>query len=295
MRKPVLAILVFITLAGISIPTFGQITETPWTWLGTANSGGFDAYYNRNVTAYATGAQAVLMVTIKNTEGTTIDITKVWVTFDWGASYVSTQVNATTGKITLKSNEFRVVSINFTVPDVSVASNLYTHSYTVTANFTGGLPLYIGSQNDFAIYSPDQAAAMDLKRIVNSYPSLFANFSVTTMSAQAQILWNEATNETATADRYYEQGNFATAKQSYSNALNDKNQAFAAEQSYLTMLQDLQTQRTQAEIRYLDAWTSFFNGLSTMWVLFGIGWVLLGLGYIVKWLRKRPEPQTATA
>jgi hypothetical protein len=115
------------------------------------------------------------------------------------------------------------------------------------------------------------------------------------ISAQAQILWNQATNETATAYRDYTEGNFAAAEQGFSNALNDKNQAFAAEQSYLTSLQSLQTQQTQAGINYLNALTSFFNGLSTMWVLFGIGWVLLSIGYIVKWLHKRPEPQTATA
>lgn len=282
--------MVVITLAGASIPAFGKITETPWTWLGTSYSG-FDAYYNRTVNAYETGTQAVLMVTIKNTEGVQINVTKAMVTFDWGASYVSTQVNATTGKITLNSGDFRVVFINFTVPDVSVASNLYTHSYTITVNFTGGSPPYVGYQNNFAVYSPDQATAMNLARIVDSYPALTFN----NMSAQAQILWNEAANETASANRYYRQGDFSAASQSYSNALNDKNEAFEDEQSYLTTLQSLQTQQTQAEISYLNAMTSFFNGLSTMWVLFGIGWVLLSIGYIVKWLHKRPEPQTATA
>jgi hypothetical protein len=204
---------------------------------------------------------------------------------------VSTEVNATTtGRITMRNGEIRVIFINFTVPDISVASNLYTHSYVITANFTGGVPPYTTSGNNFAVYSVDQADAMNLADIIASFPQ-----PSSWQSAQAQILANEAENETATAARYYQQGNFGAAKQSYNNALNDLNQAWSVEQSYLTTLQDLQIQQTQAEIRNLDAMTSFFNGLSTMWVLFGIGWVLLGLGYIVKWLRKRPEPQTATA
>jgi hypothetical protein len=288
MKKSILAITAFVLLALVSIPAYSSISGT--TWLGTAFRG-TDTYYSQDIVAYRTGSTAVLKVTVTNTEGTAINLTKVWVTFDWGASYVSTEVNATaTGRITIRNGEIRVIFINFTVPDISVASNLYTHSYVITANFTGGLPPYTTSGNNFAIYSTDQADAMNLADIIASFPQ-----PSSWQSAQAQILVNEAKNETATAARYYQQGNFGTAKQSYNNALNDLNQAWNVEQSYLTTLQDLQIQQTQAQIRSLDAMTSFFNGLSTMWVLFGIGWVLLGLGYIVKWLRKRPEPQIATA
>jgi len=285
MRKSILAIAALALLALISIPAYANITSR--TWLGTTYSGR-DNYYNRDVFAYKTGTTAILAVTVRNTEGTTINLTKVWVTFDWGKSYTSVQVNATTGKITLRNNELRVIFINFTVPDVSVASNLYTHSYTITANFTGGVPPYTMFGDDFAVYSQDQADAMNLAMIIDSFPT------TSWQSAQARILSNKADNETATAQRYYREGDFGLAKARYNAALNYLNQAWDAEDSYLTMLQDLQIQQTQAQIRSLDAMTSFFNGLSTMWVLFGIGWVLLGIGYIIKYLRaKRPEAPAA--
>lgn len=312
MSKPILAITALVLFVLVSIPAYADITSH--TWLGSFYSG-YDGYYNGNVVAYQSGSTAVLQVTVQNNKpsGSNISVTKVYLTFDWGSTYASSQVSASNSTL-ITNGASHTFGINFTVPDVSLASNLYIHSYTIFADYNYKNPLNTSQTiftryqsslfDDFAVYSPDQAVAMELNRTVQSYPPLiFSSFSnikinnVTfgSISAQAQILWNEAANETATAYRYYTEGNFAAAKQSFSNALNDKNQAFATEQSYLTTLQDLQTQQIQAEIRNLDAWTSFFNGLSTMWVLFGIGWVLLSLGYIVKWLRKRPEPQTATA
>lgn len=285
MRKSVVAITALALLALMTIPVFAGIDGA--TWLGSIPIQGIDDYYGQGVIAYRTGTTAALIVTVRNTEGPTINVTGVWVTFDWGSTYASTQVSET-NKMALTNGQSFVFFINFTVPSTSVASNLYVHSYVITANFTGGAPPYTRSGDSFAVYSADQADFQNLRSIVTLYP-------VTTFeSKQAQILWNQAANETATANRYYEAGNFAAAKQSMSNALNDKNQAWSVEESYLTMLQDLQIQQVQAQIRSLDAMTSFFNGLSTMWVLFGIGWVLLGIGYIVKYLRaKRTEAPAA--
>jgi len=298
MRKSILAITALALLALMSIPAYADITGH--TWLGTAFSG-HDDYYNASVNAYATGSTAVLTVTVQNNRplGSNISITRVYVTFDWGSTYASTQMN-TTNSILITNGVSRTFYINFTVPDISVASNLYVHAYTIFADYnyknvtnpsqTISTRYQSTLYQDFAVFSPDQAAAMNLADVIDTFPT-----PSTWESAQAQILANEADNETATAFRYYEQGNFAQAKQSFTTALNDLNQAWSAEQSYLTMLQDLDIQRTQAEIGSLNAMTSFFNGLSTMWVLFGIGWVLLGIGYIIKWLRKRPEPQPATS
>ena len=313
MRKsfllPVAALVLFVL---VSIPAYGDIASH--TWLGAFYSG-YDGYYNRNVVAYQSGSIAVLEVTVQNNRPSpsNISVTRVYSTFDWGSTYNSSQVSASNSAL-ITNGASHTFSINFTVPNVSVASNLYLHSYTIFADYN-----YKNQSNtsqiiftryqsslfdDFAVYSSDQASAVDLNRTIQSYPPLvfssFSNIKINNMtfgsiSAQAEILWNEASNETASAYRYYTEGNFAAAEQSFSNALNDKNQAFAAEQSYLTSLQSLQTQQTQAETSYLNALTSFFNGISTMWVLLGIGWVLLSIGYIVKWLHKRPEPQTATA
>ena len=291
-------------LAMTLIPTRADIPSTGLTWLGTTYSG-IDPYYDQSATVYAyrTGTTAVLAVAVTNASSiigasNVINVTYVGITFDWGQTFNSTQVSKTSPVAV--GSAVRVIFVNFTVPDTTTASNLYRHYYTVTVDYTSASRTnssqilrgsYSRSAQDFVVYSDDQADAMNLKNIVDNYPQL--SFSSTNASAQAQILWNDAANETATANRYYAEGDFAGAEQCYSNALSDKNQAWSTEQSYLTMLEDLQTQVIQAQISKTNAMTSFLNGLSTMWVLFGIGWVLLSMGYIIKWLRRRPEPQTA--
>jgi tetratricopeptide (TPR) repeat protein len=138
--------------------------------------------------------------------------------------------------------------------------------------------------DDFVVYSSDQAAAMDLLRIINSFPA------PTWQSAQAAILANMAENETGSGSAYYSEGNFTRAEQCYSTALSDLNTALSDEQSYQTTLQDLHAGNMSARNAYVNAWASFFNGFSTLWVLLGIGWVLISIGYIIKVMRtRRPE------
>jgi len=293
-RKSVLAITALALLALISIPVYADITSPQW--LGTAFSG-VDPYYDQSVTVYAyrEGTTAVLALTVDNDRSYNITVTRVYIKFDWGSTYYSVQVNST-NTVVLAPPDMKLFFINFTVPDISVATNTFRHYYTLYADFNYRNPSntsqiistnYHQSSQDFVVFSSDQADARDLANILSTYPT------TSWESVQAQILANKMVNETAAAGRYYAQGNFAAAKQHYSMALNYRNQAWDAEDSYLTMLQDLQIQRTQAEIRNLDAMTSFFNGLSTMWVLFGIGWVLLGIGYIVKYLRAKREAPAA--
>jgi hypothetical protein len=300
MRKSVLALTALILVAVVLIPTYGEVTAIQW--IGTANSGpAHDDYYgDGDIVAYVGGNTAILAVTVRHSNATAaggLNVTRVYVSFDWGQTYASTQASTTSPVIINRFGDTRVFFINFTVP--ADVSNLYRHSYSVYADYaflnaTGAIkrgtyaPYFA---NDFVVYSTDQADAVNLKNIYDSYPSVY--FS--NMSAQAMILVRQAENESSTGDRYYQMGNFAAAKQSYSNAVSDLNLALSDEQAYLTMLQDLQTSKIQADINTENAMTSFLNGLSTMWVLFGIGWVLLSIGYIVKWLRKRPESQPATA
>lgn len=294
MKKTIIAITALAVLALMLVPAYADITGH--TWLGTTYTGP-DGYYNAaNIVAYQGGSTAVLQVTIQSPFAYNISVTRVYVTFDWGLTYNSTQVS-TSNSTQILTGASRSFIVSFTVPNTTQASNLYLHSYTIFANYNFKNPanttqtISTRFQTDlftnFAVYSSDQATDMDMSQTLASYPS------ITFESAQAQILMNEALNETATANRYYSEGNFAGAGQHYSNALSDKSLAWSDEQAYQSMQQDLQTSQIQAEVNSMNAMTSFFNGLSTMWVLFGIGWVLLSIGYIVKWLRKRPEPQPA--
>lgn len=286
MKKPLFAIVVALTILVLA-PAHAAVTRSDPPWLGTTFRG-VDDYYGVYVYAYTEGDNAVLSIKVRNDKAFSVNVTSVYVTFDWGLNYTSTQVNAT-NPLTLKSLETRAFFIEFEVPDTSVASNLYTHSYTVVARYsypnatdpTKKISEYYELfAEDFVVYSADQADAVDLARVITGYiPTSPSSWQ----SAAAKIFWNKAWKEINTAKEYYRQGDFFSAKQHYTNALNYVDQGWAAEETYQTTQQELQIQMTQAQIRSLDAMANFFNGLSMMWMLFGVGIILFGIGYIVKW------------
>jgi len=287
MRK-ILFVAVIFALAMITLtPVYAGVTRSDPPWLGTTYRGA-DEYYGVSVYAYEEGDKAVLSLKVTNDKAVSINVTSVYVSFDWGLNYSSTQVNATR-PLTLKTHETRAFFIEFTVPDTTVASNLYTHAYTIVARYSYPnatdptktiREYYYFFAEDFVVYSADQADAVNYMRIISTYmPSL----STYWQSARAKILWNKASKEVNTAREYYRQGDFYSAKQHFGNALDYVDQGWLAEEEYQTAQQDLQIQRTQAEIKSLEAMANLFNGLSAMWMLFGIGGLLFGIGYIVKW------------
>jgi hypothetical protein len=58
-------------------------------------------------------------------------------------------------------------------------------------------------------------------------------------SVRAQILWNRATNETYSEAEYYRRGDFQAAKEHFSTALDDINQAWNVEETYLMVKEEL--------------------------------------------------------
>ena len=302
MKKPLFVAIVFLLALATLIPVYADITG--WTWLGTTYTG-WDDYHNDYVNAYGSGTTAVLAVTVENEEGHNITVTSVHVNMDWDDTYESTQVSATNPEI-LDDDDVRVFFIDFEVPNTTIASNLFTHSYKIVVEYfyypnetdptvtkTGKYTSPVGE--DLVVYSADQADAVNLMRII-------AEFSQPSPpdwdSVRAQILWNRAMNETCNGEEYYRQGEFPKAKQQFSTALDHINQAWNAEEAYLTIMEELQIRQIEADIRSLDSMSNFFNGLSTMWILFGIGGILFGIGYIVKWTvhaRKHSKPPEASA
>jgi len=286
MKKAILlAAAVSMIVLSALVPAYANITGTKW--LGTTYSG-HDDYYDANVNAYLTGDTAVLAVTVRNAEGFDINITNVHVNFDWEANYTSIQVNATNPEL-MANNEVRMFFINFQVPDTSTASNLYMHAYNVVAEFsypnatmvnqtlTG---YYSDFGDDFVVYSTSQANSRNLLRIIDGFAVPTGGWR----SAKAKVLWQKAQNETSSGQEYYRQGDFQTAEQRFNTALTFINQAWDAEQAYLTVYEELDIQELQASINSMQSMASFFNGLSVMWALFGVAGILFGIGYIVKWL-----------
>jgi hypothetical protein len=109
-------------------------------WLDTAYKGS-DPLLG-TVQAYEEGSTATLKVSVQNTTGETITIKGAKVKFDWtGGEYAATAGNY---PATLANNESGIVTIVFTVPATSVASNLLKHSYTVSVDYDkeGGYKAY---------------------------------------------------------------------------------------------------------------------------------------------------------
>jgi hypothetical protein len=109
-------------------------------WLNTAYKGS-DPLLG-TIQAYEEGSTATLKISIQNTTGETITIKGAKVNFDWtGGEYAATAGNY---PATLANNESGIVTIVFTVPATSVASNLVKHSYTVSVDYDkeGGYKAY---------------------------------------------------------------------------------------------------------------------------------------------------------
>jgi len=299
MKKPLVITIVSLLALATLVPVYADITD--WTWLGTTYTGP-DEYYGDYVNAYESGTTAVLAITVYNMEGHNITVTSVYVNMDWDATHKSTQVS-TTNPETLNHGEVRVFFVDFKVPNSTIVSNLYTHSYTIVVKYffypnasdptvtkTGE---YMEFGDDFVVYSADQADAMNLIGIIGRFspPSPYGWSSV-----RAQILWNRATNETNSGQEYYRRGDFQAAKERFSTALDHINQAWNAEEAYLTVKEELNIRQIEANIKNLDSMANFFNGLSTMWILFGIGGILFSIGYIIKWsvhARRHSKPETS--
>ena len=314
MRKPIFVLLAFILVSAILMPVYADIPTI--AWLGTSNNGQVDRYYGptKLVNAYKEGTTAIAAVTFNDSVqmvditshkivSVSINVTRVYISFGWGLTVNSTQASSTS-PVSLSPSEEYTFFINFTVPSAAKVSNLYVYSYTVYATYEyynvtyhpqtlSGTFSY--SRQNFVVYSTDQAAAVDLNKTISSF--LSAEPPQALQCDQAKILYDMAANETANGDRYYLEGDFTLANQSYSTALNHLNSALSDEQSYQTTLQGLQTGNTSARNAYFNAWASFLNGFSTLWVLLGIGWVLISIGYIIKVMRtRRPEaPSVAPA
>jgi len=260
------------------------------SWLGSFYSWGRDDYYGTSVYGYKENSTAMLLLEVENHLATLMNVSEITVGFDWNTNYTTTL-----GPVALKAGETRFFTTTFTVPNTTVASNLYLHGYTVYVkhvNSTGGLVgtmTYTGGRL-FAVYSKDQADARELSKIISgiSPPDGFN-------STAANLSWAKANNETTIANTLYKQGDFTGAKEHYGKALDYLDQAFTVEQATTGGVQDAQLKMAEAQARSFDAMANYFNGLSNMWVLIGVAAVLFAIGYIIRGLGVlRKSPVVAT-
>ncbi len=255
------------------------------TWTEYKFSGD-DSFYGTEVVAYESGSNAVLYVNVYNDYGAVINVSSVGISLTWGDTFNSTQATKTS-PIVLKKEEYHVFTVTFTVPSTSNVTNFIAWDYTIHVehvNATGdvvdtktrtrgnfGLP-------HFAVYSADQATSRGIAAVIATIPTM------TWESASAGILSKKALNETSVAEYYYMLGQFSDAASHYERALSLIDQAFAAEESRATRMEEAEITLVEAEVKFYEGLGNFYNGLSNMWTLIGVALVLFALGYIIRGL-----------
>lgn len=260
-----------------------------------------DPFYGTSVTAYKTGSTAQLLVGVNNDRGgypnITVTAVKVW--FDWNVNYTSNET-----PYVMELDEYHNFMINFTVPDIDVASNMIPHSFRIYVEFK-----YDTSEDywtyypwdRFAVYSEDQADAQELYQELQAFRYVYPVF----LSSEARSSWFEAQMEYRTGETDYRNGDFTGAKTHYQTSWNLYHQSIDSEaksgkaieealsnlmnstaQSYatLTELKDpltdvmnsmVETSRTQAQA-FLILSVGIFTGM-----------ILIGIGVIIYALAKR--------
>jgi hypothetical protein len=258
----------FLALAvvlSISLIAPAQARVTGLKWLSPIFNGN-DPFLGVHVVAFRESSTASLVVAVDRTNPPLPDIellnvSAVKVNFDWGINYTSPDVSLD-NPVQLNSNwTIAAFTITFTVPPVSVASNMIPHTYKVYVeyvNATTGPKSVVGTFIDspnfptdpyFAVYSNDQADAELAKSNASTYTQPSGGFS----SSEARILWAKGTVQLGNGDTAYLLGDFASAKGDYQNAVTFYEQAYTAEATYNQDYRNSETDMNTAQARYYDA------------------------------------------
>ena len=282
------ALAFMMVFAPIVSPVEASVSSVMWL---DPNYKGYDDYYGQSVNAYLVGTEATALVTVYNDLWPS---EKAYVTvrmqMDWEA------VNRTSTEIDQliqpgQSHTFEVV-----IPIPTTVSNLVVHSYTIYVSYyksPGGDLITTQSYhyNDFAVYSQDQADSRDYKEQIDAWQDAYYTISYAAMwySTQFKEYWAKATVEENLGDDSYSKGNFAEARDHYSQALNYTMEAVEG---------DIETS-TQIESILLGIGGSvkdllLFQGWA--YLLVAIGFLLMGIGVIVYLVRRsKPTAPPATS
>ncbi len=238
MRRAILAVLALALAVTLSTPLIhpAKAYISTYDWKGQYHI--YDPYWSSySVEVFEEGTNATLTVTLYNDWWWVdhVNISAVIVNMDWGMNYSSTEVNEA-NPYSMPDYTYRTFTVAFTVPPVSVASNLFTHGWTIYVehvNATTG-PKYTmlwdsWSGSGFIVYSSAQKQAMIL------YDEIYTWFNMMAWSwdsVEARNLYYEAYTEWQLAIPRHRSGHFDDALASYTSILNMLDQALSTEQAY---------------------------------------------------------------
>ncbi len=320
MRKTTtLCLILALTLVPMAMMRSAKADITQWTWLPPYVSkvdGSYIAY--RHLTT------ASLIVPVTNDVVTLMNVSKVYITFDWNANK-TLDLSASPTQITNGATKFFTVS--FTADLTEALSSSIQHTYTVNVvyvNATGGYVNKLtknwdamGTDWKFVVYSGDQADALNAAK---EYQSLSNNFPTSYFTgAEAKKLVRQALVEASLGSFYYNVTfDYALSKTQYTTTIDLYSQALTAEEDYLASTQSAtlnattseaaanlayaEASKTQAEAYMIQANASLVEANASMkqadaaltnaygWYFIGagfaIGWSLMGVGVVIYALRR---------
>jgi hypothetical protein len=276
-----LALMAFALFAA-AIPAHASISSH--NWVDTLLKNETDPFLGYVSAGYQTGSTANLKINIVNDlpSNKKMNISAVYVSFDWGMNYSSTEANYTqTLFYRLSPGMSHVFTITFTVPPTTVASNLMTHSYVIYVKDinAGGTEIHPYSNSpisgsNFAVLSDDQVTCIETSGEISKY-SGYGVF----MTAEAKELSLMASGAKTLADNAYKKANFVVAAANYQDSLSLYQDAWGNETSIVsgfeTSLKDM-----------IDTSSGAINMMGLGYVIFGLGWVFIGIGVIIYSIRK---------
>lgn len=281
---------------------------------------GYDSlFYHEDIVGYEEGAEALVQVPVYSDyyvgypyyEYRPVNVSAVKVEFDWGINYTSNEVS-TANPFQIMPYQRHIFTVNFTVPSTTVASNFVAHTYKIYVehvNATTGpkeiVDTWVVNWNwwwpayKFAVFSADQADAMDLYVECQAYYSAYPSYYFSDI--EARLLASQANVEGSLGGLYYMRGDFAGAKTQYQTALDLCSQAIAAEKAWGIPYQEamLNVTQTEAEAALTEANAAMKEAEATemqaqaamnqsyAYIMFGLGWIIIGIGIVI-YAAKKP-------
>jgi hypothetical protein len=282
-------------------------------WVKPALRGGTDQYLGPISVGYVTGTTWTLNVAMTNdATNTTLHhldarISKIAVWFDWNKFY------NTSLDVLIRYGDSRLFTVSGTTEDVAVASNMFTHNYTIYVDYKVS---YISSSHvsvtedrtwsttthgGFAVLSQDQfASRLAAQNFIRYHANLPATGPGVNDFAESMSLRLQAILENRTAESYYTRGEFSSALVSFNNAISLLNQSRSTYVSKHTVIEAGNLNRTLAEIDAIKANATATRTLSQAtanaalvnsfaFILFGLGFIFFGIAAIL-FVRKGPKP-----
>lgn len=283
------------TLISMSTISPAQAAIQQFSWQPPYKYRGYESrFYSTYIVGYEHGATVNLRVPVEGGYSPYMNVTAVSLVFDTGFNVT---LNYTASPVKIDYDETHVFYVSFAA-NVTELSNLWAHTYTIyvkrnypsigtwTTSWNSWSPSY-----RFVVFSTEQVEAMELEDEYNTIEAYWDYFE----SAEGRLLAHEAEVEGDVGYNYLNRWDFANAKTHFQNGVDLWEDAFAAEENWLTTYQEamLNATKNEADAALTEADAAARSADAAMnqfyvWILLGLGMILTGIG-VITYAFKKPK------